>query len=451
MPIDLEAAAELTSRLERDLEQAKANLIGEAELPPDFNLNSPQQVAGFLYQKRFTYKARVPIEDGIIAGLDVDGVAAKDRSYHFVTEKLGRKWAHGVWSCAGKGLMVPPRKRNPKTGEEGPAFPTDTPTLMYFHGSDPWVREYCLSYKKLDKVLSTYLRKYPEIARGGRIYPEYNQTGTVTGRLSSSNPNGQNQPSRGELGKAIRGLFKGNLVVGDYDGLEMRLMAHFSQDPRLLQVFRDRKDPHATTASAIFGPGFSVEQRDVGKTVNYALGYGAGPGKLALVLSLAGHHTSTSEAADYMREVQDFYERLFEWRDEVIEDAAIKGSITTLMGRTRHLAGAHAQDIAPWKTQAYGARQAVNSLIQGSAADIIQRVMPKVDWPDMWLIAQIHDELLHEWEKRPTREMLGSYQALAELGHGFRLTVPLVFEPHIVKSWAGKSGEVELDLEESVM
>ena len=449
MPIDLDAAADLATRLERDLGVAKSNLMAEADLPPSFNLNSHDQVAKLLYLPGFTIKARVPVTDGIIAGLDPTG-AASGKPYHLVVEKIGRKWAYGTWMCQGFGLTPPPRRTDPKTGEPGPEFPTDTATLLYHYGSHPWVREYCLSFKKLDRVLSGYLRKYPLIARDGRLYGQFHQTGTVTGRLSSSDPNLQNQPARGELGKAVRSLFKGNLVVGDYDGLEMRIMAHYSQDPKLLTIFRDGKDPHATTAQAIFGPGFTSEERDVGKTVNYALGYGAGPGKLALVLSLAGHHTTFGEARDYMDEVQGFYDRLFEWREEVIEDAAVRGYVTTLMGRRRHLVG-NKDNVAAWKTGTYGSRQAVNSLIQGGAADIIQRVMPKVDWPDLRLVCQVHDELIWEWDDkhRPTRETLNSIQVLGEQGHGFRLTVPLSFVPKVCKSWAGKSGEVEVDLAEA--
>jgi DNA polymerase I-like protein with 3'-5' exonuclease and polymerase domains len=441
MPIDLEAAAELTSRLEMDLAEAKRHLLESAQLPPVFNLDSPTQLAKFLFSKRFAIKGRVEKDEGIVYGLSGKAEQTFKQPYGFVVEKVGRTWVHGAWMCNGLSLSPTPPKKNPKTGVSGKQPSTAATDLLYYHAGVPWIQEYCLHYKKLSKLLGTYLRQYPKIARDGRIYGHFNQTGTVTGRLSSSNPNLQNQPSRGELGKAVRSLFTGRLVVGDYDQLEMRIMAHYSQDPNLLKIFRTGADPHAITAQAIFGRNIDEGQRDVGKTVNYALGYGAGPRKLAHVLSLGGYPTTWDTAIEYIKETQDFYARLYEWRDEVIEQAKEQGHIKTLGGRVRHLQGSFST--TRWTKGDYGSRQAVNAKIQGSAADILQRVMMRTDWNDLWLICQVHDELVWEWERRPSRETLASLQAIAEAGHGYRLTLPLSFSPHVVSSWAGKAGHIE--------
>lgn len=437
MPINLEAVAGVESRLRAELEVSRAKLLKDGGLPETFNLNSNPQIVKYLFSAgRFTVKDRVPVTQGLGTGAIIAGLSQPST---FIVEKKGRKWIHGAWSVAGRGLPPTPKARDPKTGVEGKEPSVSSPDLLYYLGHDEWVRELCLTYRKLAKVLTTYVTKFPKIAREGRIYGRYNQAGTVTGRLSSSDPNMQNMPARGALGKEIRGLFQGNLIVGDYDQLEMRLMAHFSEDPELMAVFAAGLDPHERTAEAIFGPHVTPEQRSIGKNINFAIGYGAGPAKVAKMLSLAGYPTNEMTARLYLHNVQGFYHRFYEWKEATVDMALKAGFVQTIGGRRRRLSGQFA-DVSDFKKASYGARQAVNAIIQGSAADILQRVMLKLDWPgEVELIAQVHDELIWEYSDAALLGLyLGTIQQTAETGHGFNLRVPLVFKPAVVQSWAEK-------------
>ncbi len=430
LPIDLTETRMLADevRLLRD-ESAKV-LRAEGSLPDAFNLNSPDQLREYLFSRWYQVPARLP----------VDGPVPDPAT--FEVTKVGRVWLHGQYLCKGRGLAPtdPPKKKGKKDAGK-PS--TASPELLYKHGTDVFVRELCLGYRRFAKLLGTYLERFPEVAVDGRIYGRFNQTGTVTGRLSSSEPNLQNIPARHEFGKRVRGLFRGNLVIGDYDALEMRLMANFSGDPRLVSVFENGEDPHELTARAIFGEcdGHDDPRRDIGKTVNYAVGYGAGARTLAQTLSLAGFPTRQSEAKDYQEAVAAFYPRLYRWMNAVIWQAKETHYIETIGGHRRRLVSSDTDD---WTAKSYGERQAVNAVVQGSAADILRRVMLRVDGLGyeelgLRLIAQVHDELLWEYDHTPpTQATLGMVQNLCEAGHGFDLKVPLVFVPKVCEGWDEK-------------
>jgi DNA polymerase-1 len=278
----------------------------------------------------------------------------------------------------------------------------------------------------------------------------------VTGRLSSSGPNLQNIPVRHEYGTMVRDLFRGQFIIGDYDALEMRIMAHFSRDPELMRIFREGLDPHARTAYALFGVevDHEDERRGIGKTVNYGVGYGAGAKKLAQVLSLEGYATTIEVAKGYLAEVRGFYPTFFRWGDRKKYHAKTYGGVDTIAGRRRHLKGQFLE-VSSWKKLMYGERQAVNSIIQGSAADIIRRGMVQVRlrFPELRTLAQIHDEAIWEYDALPTVGMRRSIQHFMEVGHGFKLAVPLIFEPMVCESWAQKgSGSTAIELlEEEAM
>jgi DNA polymerase-1 len=343
---------------------------------------------------------------------------------------------------------------NKVTGEKGKRPSTASPELLYMHAGDPWVHKLCLQYRKLNTLLTTFLTRWPEQAEGGRLYGRFNQTGTVTGRLSSSGPNLQNVPARGERGKQIRGLFRPPedhlLVVGDYDQLEMRLMAHFSEDRNLTRIFKDGLDPHLITAQGIFGQDIDPDgdERGIGKTLNFAMGYGAGPKKVAQVLSLAGYPTTKEVAVGYLAEMSRHYRGFFAWKKHVMEKAKRTGNVATIGGNRRRLRSAF-KDTANWKLVGYGERQAVNAIIQGSAADIIRRVMVAMDkqFPELELLAQVHDELVWlVWRSLWNQEVADEMQRAAEKWHDFDLKVPLMFEPHAGDSWASAKSGAEFDL-----
>jgi len=457
LPINLAKTKVLADEVRGLASAAEADLRSDAGLPAAFNLNSPNQLRQYLFTKGwFQLADSLPMDMDPLPGDDV-----------FAIRKLGRTLIHGHWIVKGRGLKPtsPPRRkdRDDDTGQPS----TASPELLYKHGSDPWVQKLCLDYRRHTKLLGTYLDKFPRIAvHSGppsltvaqvdwsgdeekvwrtpttRIYGRFNQTGTVTGRLSSSDPNLQNIPSRREMGKRVRGLFEGQLIIGDYDALEMRLMAHFSQDPRLLRVFREGQDPHALTAKAVFGyePDHDDPKRDIGKTLNYAIGYGAGAKRIAQTLSLAGYPTDQATAKEYLDIIQGFYGRLYRWKAKEEWNAKQTGYINTIGGRARRLGGS-LQGVASWKQLQYGLRQTTNAKVQGSAADILRRVMLKADreFPELPMLAQIHDELLWEWSGRPpSAERLRELQNVCERGHGFDLSVPLVFEPVVCSDWSQK-------------
>jgi DNA polymerase I-like protein with 3'-5' exonuclease and polymerase domains len=485
LPIDLDATAVLATELAEQRDKAEEHLHRVARLPDDFNLNSPDQLSDYLFSRWFQVKGTFAMSDEQRAELKAVSklerpAYVKDEGWvpkNFEVGKVGRLYIHGMWVLRGRGLAkTPPTKRKLPNGEiqEGKHPSTATPDLLYQHGADAWVNELTLVYRRLDKLLGTYLEKFPRVAvvaerplwgtelrpdeaqqgsATARIHGRYNQGGTVTGRLSSSDPNLQNIPSRHEWGDKVRALFTGNFVIGDYDALEMRLMAHWSGDPELIRIFEQGLDPHVRTAYALFGVEVDHDdpRRSIGKTVNYGVGYGAGPKKLAQVLSVEGYPTSPSDAKAYLKEVQGFYRKFFQWGDRVKFAAKENGGVNTLSGRRRHLKGSF-EELASWKAWQYGERQSVNSVIQGSASDVIRRGMLAVSKQAMFrdllrILAQIHDEAIWEWLQRaPNAQELKVLQWCMEKGHGFDLRVPLIFEPYVCDNWSqkGEGSAIEL-------
>ena len=358
----------------------------------------------------------------------------------FKVQKVTNTQLHGYWTRKGLGL----KKTPPSEKTKQPT--TSTPDLLYIHADNEFIQE-LVRWRKIRKVMTTYTGKFPEKGYGGRIYGRFNQTGTKTGRLSSSGPNLQNIPAHGDLGEKVRSLFCGNLIIGDYSQLEPRLMAHYSQDPILLDTYRSNKDIYLVTAKGIFGREVEKheDERQIAKTLILALGYGAGAAKLAQVLALNGYPTSVATAKGYLDELQALYSGLFEWKEGVVGYAKRKGYVTTIGGRHRRV-GAAFKERWNHKNVGYGERQAVNAVIQGSAADIVRRTMvATANVPGLTLLAQVHDELI--WEHRRLLEetyidgyTLPTLKQFAE-NPGYKLDVPLVFEPSFCTSWADKGGK----------
>lgn len=457
LPIDLQRNEQLRAFLEGEAVRQETHLRDTGGLPLSFNLGSNDQVAAYLYSFRMQVVDRIRIPDEVKGCLrmpkrkgDVCGAGHKyewecqgmDLPPGFVSTRTGRDYIEGHWSVKGRNLTS-------SETTEGGKQSVSTPVLMTYHAQDEWVRDLIL-WRKTTKLLTTYLRKFPVIAKDGRIYGRFNQTGTKTGRLSSSDPNLQNIPARGKLGTEVRALFRGDLIVGDYSQLEPRLLAHYSQDPHLLRVYREGLDVYALTGEAIFGMTIEkgMVERDIAKTVFLGTQYGAGPAKLAQILALNGFPTTVATAREYLRELEAFYRVAYDWKDEVIKHVHRTGYVTTLAGRHRRLRGAFA-DRRNFKLVGYGERQAVNAIIQGSAGDVVRRVMVKQAYlfeNTLRLLAQVHDELVWEVMSQGTYEtpsvLMSDIKAMAEVQHGFDLSVPLVFEPHFGLSWAeAKDGE----------
>lgn len=278
---------------------------------------------------------------------------------------------------------------------------TSQDALEKLSGRHPIV-DSILEFRKLEKLRSTYLEPLPRLVDAkGRIHTSFNQLATATGRLSSRNPNLQNIPVRGDLGRRMRSCFKaeeGNLLISaDYSQIELRVLAHMSQDPTLLAAFRDGADIHTRTASLLYDVALEdvlPDQRRNAKTINFGLIYGMGPQKLGQEL-----HCSLAEAKKFIETYFSKLQHLKEFYDNVEASAREQGYVTTMAGRRRLLPEMHAED-ARQRSQAR--RQAINTLIQGSAADIIKLAMLAA-YEDATLreygaqlVLQVHDELLLE-------------------------------------------------------
>ena len=322
----------------------------------------------------------------------------------------------------------------------GGAASTSAEVLERLSGQHPLV-ELILEYRKLEKLRSTYLEPLPALTDPSqRIHTTFNQLATATGRLSSSAPNLQNIPVRGELGRRMRGLFtaaEGMLLASaDYSQIELRVLAHFSADPELLQAFRENQDIHTRTAALLFDtdqPAVTPGQRRQAKTINFGLLYGMGPQKLSRELGL-----TLAQAKDFIARYFERLSVLKKYYQTVVEQAKEQGFVTTLAGRRRMLPDIRSRNA---QLEAQAKRQAVNTVIQGSAADIIKMAMLAVQGDERLhslgarLLLQVHDELLLE---APGENAQSAGDRLRELMTGVvRLDVPLTADLGLGKDWGG--------------
>jgi len=260
-----------------------------------------------------------------------------------------------------------------------------------------------LKYREYTKIKSTYIEPLIAAAHNGRVHTTFNQTGTATGRLSSSNPNIQNIPIRTAVGRRIRKGFiaeKGFLLVSaDYSQIELRLLAHVSGDETLIRAFKEKKDIHTHTASLVFDiPEDKVDdkKRRMAKVVNYGLIYGMSDYGLARGLDI-----SREQALQFIQSYYNLYPGVAEWRRSAIAAAEEKGYTETLLGRKRPLPHIHSQNHT---LREFSKRAAINTPIQGTAADLIKIAMLRVEKElsrkgfKRGLLLSIHDELIFEIE-----------------------------------------------------
>lgn len=299
-----------------------------------------------------------------------------------------------------------------------------------------------LEHRTLAKLINTYLDTLPALVdpKTRRVHTSYNQATTATGRLSSSEPNLQNIPARTEIGRKIREAFiaePGKVIISlDYSQVELRLLAHVSQEPSLLSSFANDEDVHKRTASEIFGlklEEVSKEQRNAAKTINFGLLYGMGPHKLAQTLNI-----SRAQADDYLKKYFAKYPKLLAWKDKCIELARKTLEVRTLLGRKRALPELEAKNKM---LQARAERLAINTPIQGTAADIIkiamiqcQRLLER-DFPGSLLIMQVHDELVLEVPKDQARDIAKKIAQIMSQAHGLKLDVELKVEHATGANW----------------
>lgn len=300
--------------------------------------------------------------------------------------------------------------------------------------------EKILAYRSLAKLKSTYLDTLPQLVnqQTGRVHTSYNQTVTATGRLSSSDPNLQNIPIRGQEGGNIRRAFIGEgdnvIMSADYSQIELRILAHLSGDPELLAAFARGDDIHTLTAARIFGVlplMVSTDMRREAKVVNFGVLYGMSPYGLSREL---GIDRATAKA--YIDNYFATYAKVKKFFEQLIDEAEKEGYVSTMLGRRRYLPEIKSRN--PHRRE-MARRMAVNSPIQGSAADLIKLAMIKLDQrlqTEGWrskMIMQVHDELVFEAvfsEVEPLREMVRK-----EMTEIVSLKVPLLVEIGVGKNW----------------
>ena len=380
--LDVEGLHTLSKELERELDRMMETIAGLAG--GEFNINSPKQLATVLF------------------------------------EKLGLK---------------PLRKT--KTG-----YSTDEDTLTQLATQHDLPAQ-ILNYRSLSKLKSTYVDALPELVNPEtkRLHTSLNQTVAATGRLSSTEPNLQNIPVKGDFGLRIREAFiapKGHtLLCADYSQIEPRILAHLSQDPRLIEVFEKGEDIHMATAMEIFGLPSSQITRDmrrVAKTVVFGIVYGISPFGLSQNIGV-----SQAEAKKY---IDTFFERFAAVRalmDRNIAEGKTKGYTTTILGRRRPIPELQSGDPVQ---RGFGERMAVNSPIQGSAADLIKVAMINVnqrlhhELPHTKMILQVHDELIFEVPEKELDEAKRLVKSEMEAtGKKLGLSVPLKVDLGVGKNW----------------
>jgi DNA polymerase-1 len=375
-----EALAEMSKRLELEIERLTQAIHTLAGKP--FNINSPQQLAKVLFE-------------------DLQ-------------------------------LPVPARGRSKQ--------PSTDASVLEGLSSDYEIARLVLEYRQLTKLKGTYIDALPQLVRPstGRIHTTFHQTGAATGRLSSSDPNLQNIPIRTDLGREIRAAFvpaKGwKLLAADYSQIELRLLAHVSGDALLTEAFRNGEDIHARTAAEVFGvmPALvTPEMRRAAKAVNFGIVYGQTPFGLAQSLGI-----SRQEAERYIHTYFARHDGVRRYIDAAIEEARTTGYARTMFGRRRPIPGLDSPNPS---ARSFAERTAVNTPLQGAAADLIKLAMIRIDRAlqerklRSRMLLQVHDELVFEAPPEEVESLAAMVKQ--EMEHAHEFAVPLVVEVGIGENW----------------
>jgi DNA polymerase I len=296
-----------------------------------------------------------------------------------------------------------------------------------------------LEYRQLSKLKSTYLDSLPQLTDAqGRVHTTFNQVGTATGRLSSTNPNLQNIPIRTALGREIRAAFipapDNVLMSADYSQIELRLMAHFSQDPLLLDAYRTGKDIHTLTASEVFGvspENMDKQTRARAKAVNFGIVYGISPFGLAAQLNI-----DQKTAKTYIETYFDRYKGVQRFIEETLDTVRRDQSVKTYFGRIRPIPDIQSRNP---NMRGFAERTAVNTPLQGTAADLIKLAMLKIDQQirdrklKSRMTLQVHDELLFDVVPDEVEEL--EQLVRYEMEHVAEFSIPIVAEVGSGKNW----------------
>ncbi len=413
--------APLRSRLD---ELAMAGLYDAVERPL-IEVLARMEAAGVLVDRSYFEGLSVEMTDSL--------KALEGRIYQAAGTEFNVASPKQVGEVLFEKLGLPVRKRTSKTK----SYSTDNEVLESLKPAHPVVAM-ILEHRLLSKLKGTYVDALPACidAGTGRVHATFHQTVTATGRLSSSDPNLQNIPVKGEWGARIRKGFTaapGCLLVGaDYSQIELRMLAHLSEDPVLLKIFERGEDIHTTTASEVFdvAPGFvDADMRRQAKVINFGILYGMGPFGLSRELGVP-----QKEAKAFIGRYFDRFPSVKAYLDGVQEQVMLKEEVTTVLGRRRLFPGIGR---APKPAQQALLRQAVNTTVQGSAADLIKKAMIAADerLPEgCRLILQVHDELIVEAPEEKSDEAADILRASME--GAMKLRVPLTVTLATGRRWS---------------
>ncbi|MDO5061985.1 MAG: DNA polymerase I [Peptostreptococcaceae bacterium] len=327
-----------------------------------------------------------------------------------------------------------PHLKKTKTG-----YSTNIEVLEFLRGQHPIIEE-IMEYRQITKLKSTYIDGLSNIIdrKSGKVHTTFSQTTASTGRLSSLDPNLQNIPIRTERGRKLRGLFIAKegceLIDADYSQIELRILAHLADDKKMIQAFADNVDIHTKTASEVFGVPIdevSSDMRGAAKAVNFGIVYGISDFGLSNNLGI-----SIAKAKEYIQQYLDKYEEVKKYLDDVIVEVEQSGFAETIYGRRRYVPELKAKNAV---VRGFGKRLAMNTPIQGAAADIIKLAMIEVDeylsqnHADAKLLLQVHDELIIQARDEDAEAIRQEVQRIME--GSTKLKVELKVEAKIGKSW----------------
>jgi DNA polymerase I len=428
---DLAEAADITGRLSTALrsEVAEAQLTKlyeEIDLPL-VPVLARMEAAG------------VKIDTGALAHMSTElagEIAAKEKEIH---ETAGVEFNVGSPKQLGDVLFNRLNLPKPVKYGKGRTISTAVDVLEELAENYPIARM-VLDYRQLTKLKSTYVDALPALINPatGRVHTTFGQTGTATGRLSSANPNLQNIPIRTELGRGIRAAFIADpgcvLLTADYSQIELRLLGHFSRDPLLVEAYRRGDDIHTLTASQVFGvPPLMVtpDHRRQAKVVNFGIVYGLSPFGLSQNLGI-----EPAEAKQFIANYFKTYSGVRAFIDKTLEEARRELKVKTLFGRIRPIADINSKNA---NQRGFAERTAVNTPLQGTAADLIKIAMIGIDAAlrerglKSRMTLQVHDELVFEVPENEIEIMKPLVREHME--HVHELVVPLLIEMGIGKNW----------------
>ncbi len=360
----------------------------------------------------------------------------KEEIYSLAGEKFNVNSTRQLATVLFERLKLPQKKKTKKkTG-----FSTDVEVLNELSSLHPLPGK-VLEYRNISKLKSTYVDGLKRVInpQTGRVHSSFNQTVTATGRLSSSDQNLQNIPIRTEEGRRIRRIFiapKGHfLLSADYSQIDLRVLAHFSRDKALINAFRQGKDIHTLTAADVFGCRQELvtpEMRRVAKTVNFGIIYGMSVFGLAKELGI-----SRGRAKEFIDRYFRKYPGVRAYMDRIVQEAKRDGYVTTLLGRRRYIPDIRSR---VKNVREFAERTAINTPIQGSAADIIKLAMLRIfkrikgDYSYAKILLQVHDELVLEVPEEHVKELASMVRD--EMEHAAELAIPLTVSIGWGRNWA---------------